>query len=366
MKSRTLKNVDWILILLICAITAFGIVTLYSAAGGDKAALGTVQKQLASAIFGLAIMAAAASIDDHTLPRLSGWIYWINVVVLGLVDILGHSSRGAQRWLIIGPVQIQPSEPAKIVVIITLSAFFLRYYDEIGEVRTVLKSLLHVGLPMLLIFKQPDLGSSLVIAAIWLGVAIAAGVNWKHLTCVAALALLTFTVAWNTGVIRDYQKQRLSSFLNPDADPRGSGYHIRQSKIAIGSGQVTGKGFRKGTQSQLKFIPEQKTDFIFTVVGEEFGFVGSTLILALYWLAINRIALIIQATEERLGRMIAAGVLVMLLFHVFVNIGMTLGIMPVTGVPLPLMSYGRSNLFATMTSIGLVLGVYARRHRITF
>lgn len=364
--SRTFKYIDWILLLLVAAITVYGVLVLVSAAGGGRIGISYAERQIASAIVGLVIMVAAASVDDHILPRVSGWIYWLTVLMLLAVDVVGQSSHGAQRWLSIGPIQLQPSEPAKIAIIITLSVFFLRHYDEIGDFRTVLKSLVHVGLPVLLIFKQPDLGTSLVIGVIWMGICVAAGVRWKHLLLLFLSALVLFTAAWHTGLIRDYQKQRLTSFVNPEADPRGSGYHIRQSKIAIGSGEVTGKGYRQGTQSQLNFIPEQHTDFIFTVVGEELGFAGSAAMVVCYWLLISRILVVMQATEERLGRMIAGGVAAMLVFHIFVNIGMTLGIMPVTGVPLPLVSYGRSNLLSTLAAIGLVLGVYARRHRITF
>jgi len=364
--SKSLKNIDWVLLLVVPVITALGIVAIYSASGGGHTGLTFAQRQLSSAIVGVAVLFLFAALDDHILPRISGWIYWANVALLLLVDIAGHSSKGAQRWLSIGPIQIQPSEPAKIVLIITLAVFFVQNYDEIRDVRTVLRSLVHVGLPGLLIFKQPDLGSALVIGVIWMGVSLAAGVRWQHVAVVVGCALLAFMIAWNTGFIRDYQKQRLSSFVNPDADPRGSGYHIRQSRIAIGSGQLSGKGLGKGTQSQLKFIPEQKTDFIFTVVGEEMGFAGSAAVVLLYWLLLSRAVLAMQSTEERLGRLVAGGVACMLLFHIFVNVGMTLGIMPVTGVPLPLFSYGRSNLISTMAALGLVMGVFSRRHKIAF
>jgi len=364
--ARRLRNIDWLLILLTAAITVFGVAALTSAAGGGHRGLRMAEDQIAAALLGIILMMAAAALDDHLLPRLGGWIYWLTILMLIAVDIVGASSHGAQRWLIIGPIRVQPSEPAKIALIITLSLFYLRHHDEILDFRTVAKSLIHIGLPMLLVFKQPDLGSSLVIGVIWLGVSVAAGVSWKQIACLFVLGLAAFGVLWHTGVIRDYQKQRLISLFSPDADPQGAGYHIRQSRIAIGSGQLTGKGYMKGTQSQLNFIPEQHTDFIFTVVGEELGFAGAAALVALYWLLIARIVAIMQATEERLGRMIAGGVVAMLLFHVFVNIGMTLGIMPVTGVPLPLASYGRSNLLSTLVAIGLVLGVYSRRLRITF
>lgn len=366
MHPRTLRNLDWLLLIGVICIIAFGAAAVYSASGGGRIGLAYVQKQLSTALVGMAVMALMASLDDHILPRVARYLYWPNVLMLLLVDIVGRTGNGAQRWLSIGPIEIQPSEPAKVALIITLSVLFVANYDTITDVRTVLRSLAHVALPVLLIFKQPDLGTTIVICVIWVGVSLAAGVQWKHIAVLVLSAVVVFTVAWNTGLIRDYQKQRLTSFLNPDADPRGSGYHIRQSKIAIGSGEAVGKGYGKGTQSQLNFIPEQHTDFVFTVVGEEFGFVGSAGLVLLYWLLVSRVASAMQKTEERLGRMIAGGVLSMLLFHIFVNIGMTLGIMPVTGVPLPLFSYGRSNMLTTLAALGLVLGTNRRRDRISF
>ena len=366
MRSRTLKNIDWLLLLLLTAISLCGIFAIFSAAGGGKFAFSLLQKQIGGALIGLVMLAIAAALDDNFLPRISGWIYRLTVIMLLIVDIFGRHSHGAQRWITIGPIDIQPSEPAKVAIIITLSVLLVRHYDEIGDLRTVLKSLAHVALPLFLIFKQPDLGTSLVLGTIWVGVSLAAGVRAKHITWVVVGVIVLGAIAWNTGIIKEYQKARLTSCFNPDADPRGSGYHIRQSRIAIGSGQVKGLGYRQGTQSQLNFIPEQHTDFIFTVVGEEFGFAGAAALVGMFWLLVGRVVNAMQSTEERLGCCLAGGVLAMLLFHIFVNIGMTLGIMPVTGVPLPLFSYGPSNLLATMTALGLVMGVYIRRHRIAF
>ena len=354
------------LLLTVLAIGIFGILILASAAGGGRRSLRLAEDQIAAALFGFLLMTAIAALDDNILPRISRWLYWGTVLMLLAVDLIGTGSHGAQRWLALGPVRFQPSEPAKVALIITLAALYLRHYDEIHEFRTVLRSLVHLALPMALIFKQPDLGTMLVLCAIWLGVSLAAGVRWKHILALGLAGLALFGIAWYTGLLRDYQKQRLLSLFAPESDPQGAGYHIRQSRIAIGSGQLLGKGYMKGTQSQLSFIPEQHTDFIFTVVGEELGFVGSAALVGLYWLLVARIVATMHATEERLGRMLAGGVAAMFLFHIFVNIGMTMGIMPVTGVPLPLVSYGRSNLLSSLAAIGLVLGVYSRRHRITF
>jgi rod shape determining protein RodA len=224
-----------------------------------------------------------------------------------------------------------------------------------------------MAIPMVLILKQPDLGTSLVLMSIWFGMLYIAGARVKHLALILAVGALMAFVAWHVpGVLKDYQKARLTSFINPEADPRGSGYHIKQSRIAIGSGQFTGKGLFKGTQSQLRFIPEQHTDFIFTIVGEEIGFLGSSILMLLYFGLMWRGASILSETEDYLGRLIAAGILSMFLFHILVNLGMTMGIMPVTGVPLPLFSYGGSNMLANLTAIGLLMGIYVKRHKIAF
>ncbi|MCC6483756.1 MAG: rod shape-determining protein RodA [Armatimonadetes bacterium] len=349
----------------VVTIILYGVFAIYSAAP-SKYVASYVQKQIATGIVGLVFLTLAASLDDHILPRLSRWVYWATVAALLFVDIAGRHSKGAQRWLDLGPLQLQPSEPAKVVLIVTLAAFFLSHYDEIRELRTFILSLVHVALPLFLVFKQPDLGTSLVLASIWIGVSLAAGVRWKYMLALAAMGVVGFFILWNTNVFQDYQKKRVVTLMHPEADAQGAGYHVKQSKIAIGSGQLLGKGYRHGTQSQYAFIPEQHTDFIFTVVGEELGFVGSAALIILYWILIARVAMIMQATEETLGRMMAGGVLAMLLFHVVMNIGMTMGIMPVVGVPLPFFSYGPSSLLSMLTAMGLVMGVYRRRHRIAF
>lgn len=371
MYSKVLGKLDWVLLIIVPVIIVFGVTAIYSASGGfdaqsRKFALACVQKQIAVGIAGFVLLFLAASLDDNVWPRITKWIYWGSVSLLVFVDFAGRHTKGAQRWIDIGPIQLQPSEPAKIALIITLSVYLLAHYDEIRELRTFLLSLLHISVPLLLVFKQPDLGTSLVMGAIWLGVVLAAGVQWKHVFGLMAVGAVMAVVVWNVGILKEYQKQRVITLINPEADPQRTGYHVRQAKIAIGAGEITGTGYGKGSQTQLDFIPEQWTDFIFTEVGEEMGFAGSAALLLLYWMLIARVIYIMQSTEERLGRMISGGVLAVLLFHVFVNVGMTMGIMPVAGVPLPFFSYGPSNLLSMLTAMGLVMGVYTRRHRIAF
>ncbi len=261
-----------------------------------------------------------------------------------------------------GGFQIQPSEFAKVILIIALAVFLVKRLETIGSFKTFVHSFIYLAVPMLLIFKQPDLGTSLVLIAIWTAMVFVMGTDIKNIVIfVGTLAVLVAAVWLMPHFLKPYQRNRLITFVNPSADPLGSGYHVAQSRIAIGSGQLTGKGLLKGTQRELSFIPEQHTDFIFTVVGEEMGFVGAVGLLALYFTLIWRGLVIMSVTEDTTGRAIAAGIVGMFIFHIFVNMGMTLGIMPVTGVPLPMFSYGGSSLMANMMAIGLLEGIGMRK-----
>lgn len=364
---RLLKNLDLALLLAAAVILAYGCIVIYSASKGGHAGSKYVERQLVWAIIGFVAAVVVASFDHGVFERLAGKAYVINLVLLLAVVVKGHSSKGAQRWIGYGPVQIQPSEIAKILLIIALAAFLVKRMEKVRTFETFVYSFLYLAAPMLLIFKQPDLGTSLVLLAIWLTMTFVMGTDIKNVLVFAGTCLvLGFVVFHVHGVLKPYQKNRLVSFVDPAADPRGSGYHVTQSRIAIGSGQMFGKGFLAGTQRELRFIPEQHTDFIFTVVGEELGFAGSVTLLALYLLLVWRGLHILSATEDAFGRAIAGGVVGMFLFHIVVNMGMTLGIMPVTGVPLPMFSYGGSSLVSNLMAIGLLEGISMRRHRIAF
>ncbi len=366
-EPRHIRNFDFTLALTALAIIAFGCVAIYSASSGGGRGSGYVERQIVFAACGIVAAVILASINHAVYHRHAGKLYGWTVVVLLVVLRLGHESKGAQRWIAVGPFQFQPSEFAKIALIIALAVFFVKRHDEIRGLKTFALSFAYLAVPMLLIFRQPDLGTSLVLLAIWVTAAFVAGTDVKNIVIFAAVAGALGFAAWNVpGVMKDYQKARVISFINPAADPLGSGYHVTQSRIAIGSGQILGKGYLRGTQRELRFIPEQHTDFIFTVVGEEMGFAGAAGLVALYFVLLWRALNIVAASEDVTGRVIAAGVLGMLLFHVFVNIGMTLGIMPVTGVPLPLFSYGGSSLMSNLMAIGLLEGISMRRHRISF
>lgn len=367
MDRRLLRNFDITLLLVALAILPFGCLMIYSASKGGSAGLSHVQRQLMWVPLGLIVGAIAASLDCSVFQRIAGKLYWINLFLLAGVLVAGMSSKGAQRWIGYGPIRVQPSEFAKVILIIALASFLVKRIDTIRTSRTFVASLLYLSVPILLVFKQPDLGTSLVLLGIWMTMLFVMGTDVRNiLVFIAVCAVGGYAVFHIPGVLKDYQKNRLISFVNPDADPRGSGYQVTQSRIAIGSGQLTGKGFLRGTQREARFVPEQHTDFIFTVVGEELGFVGCAALLALYFTLVWRGLDIMAATEDSMARAIAAGVVGMFVFHIVVNIGMTLGIMPVTGVPLPMFSYGGSSLLANMVAIGLLEGISMRRHKIAF
>lgn len=361
---RLRKNLDLPLLLIALALFAIGIVTLISATrGGDGAYL---RKQLVLGAAGLVLMFAAASVDCSRLDRWVRSLYVVMIVLLLIVLRLGAESHGAQRWISVSGWQFQPSEFAKIVAALGLAAFLHRRRDRIDEPVVLLSSLAYIGVPTLLIFAQPDLGTALVLIAIWLNVAFVAGARLSHLAAVVIAGLALFTIAWNANIIKPYQKARLVAFVDPSLDPADAGYHVRQSRIAIGSGQVWGKGFMKGTQVQGRFIPENHTDFIFTVIGEEGGFVASALTVALFAGLLLRGYLTAARAGDDLSRLVAAGIVGMWSFHVIVNIGMTLGVMPVAGVPLPFVSYGGSSLLLNLVALGLLLSIGMRRHKLVF
>jgi len=366
------RQLDWAILGSVLLLCVGGIFTIKSALHLDLHPLDMVRKQVFGAVIGVAAAVFLARTDyEILLKRAAPYLYPLNIFLLLVVltHFGGHEAKGASRWIRLGPVQLQPSEFAKIILIGTLALFLARHSAAITEWRTVLWSLVHIGVPMLLIAKQPDLGTALVLLAIWTGMLVIAGARPLHLLSLALVGIVLFVGLWhfNPGhLLKDYQKNRLQVFLDPASDPRDTGYHLRQSEIAIGSGGISGEGYGHGTQSNGKFIPEQHTDFIFTVVGEEGGFVVCAGLLALYLLLLVRGVLIMAECEDLLGRLLAAGVLSMLTFHIVVNAGMTMGIMPVVGVPLPFFSYGLSSLLVNMLAIGVLLSVAARKHRVMF
>lgn len=316
-------------------------------------------QQLIFALIGLVFYFFISRFDYRAIKSLISPLYITVTVFLVLVFILGVESRGAIRWIPLGLFNVQPSEFAKPVLILVLARF---WSNNLPTWRNIFKSLLWVAFPLLLIFKQPDLGTFLTIMAIWSGMLFAAQISFKKVLLLALLVLSIVPVGWFT--LHDYQKQRIFSFISPQSDPLGIGYNIIQSTIAVGSGQVFGKGLGQGTQSRLQFLPEYRTDFIFASISEELGLFGSLLIIGLYFYMVIYGLITAQRSRDYFGFLIAFGVVSMLIFQVIVNVGMNVGLLPITGITLPLVSYGGSSVVATLISLGLVASVVKFKRRI--
>lgn len=327
----------------------------------------TLNLQLAWIALGLAVMLAAMAVDYNRLINLSSLLYGLVLGLLLLVLVIGHTAYGSARWLSLGPITIQPSELAKLVVIIMLSTYLaIRTRSEQETFHTVARSLAYVAVPAIIIFLQPDLGTPLVLTFIWFFILYIAGARLTHLGAFAFALLMLFTIAWGTDIIRPYHKQRLTAFMHPEDDLQGAGYQLRQSLIAIGSGHLLGKGLFQGTQSRLAFIPHQEKDFIFTVIGEEWGFAGSVAMLGLLAILLWRALAICWEAKETFGRLLAGGLAAMFLIHITANIGMALGMAPVKGMTLPFVSYGGSSMLVNFAAIGLLQSIHIRKRKIAF
>lgn len=339
-------------LLLLCG---FGLIVLYSASGQD---LGQVQRQLVRLGFAFGIMVAVAQIHPATLKRWSPWLYLVGIGLLVAVLVFGHIGKGAQRWLNLGFIRFQPSEMVKLAVPMMI-AWFLSEKALPPDWKRMIFSLLMIVIPVLLIFKQPDLGTSLLVASAGIFALFLAGISWKTIT--ASLASLGALAPALWFFMKDYQRQRVLTFMNPESDPLGSGYHIIQSKIAIGSGGIYGKGWLNGTQSHLEFLPERHTDFIFAVLAEEFGFIGIVILLMLYLLIIFRGLYIASRGQDTYSRLLGGSLILVFFVYLFVNTGMVSGILPVVGVPLPLISYGGTSLVTLMAGFGILMSIHTHR-----
>ncbi len=357
-KYRSLRDLDWSLILIAVVICAVGILQIYSATRG------TVWeqawwKQAVWVAVGLLLMWIATSIDYHTLVGHAFVYYFLAIAGLVLVLLVGRTVSGGQRWLGYGPFYLQVSEFVKIVILLLVARYLTELRAGQLEVRDLVKLGGLVGLPMALVMRQPDLGTALTYLPILAAGVFLAGLRWKYITVILLAAAVLLPLSWLA--LQDYQKARLVSFLDPARDPRGSGYQTIQSKIAVGSGGMWGKGVARGSQTQLRFLPVPHTDFIFSAFAEEHGFVGVVVLLGLYFVLLMQIVQNGQTAPDRAGVYVSMGIAALLLFHVLVNIGMVVGRMPVTGIPLPLMSYGGSNIWSTFLMLGLVNNVRLRR-----
>jgi rod shape determining protein RodA len=351
-----LRQVDAPLLLTTLLLIGVGLAMLYSATYQWSPAV--FRRQVMWLAVGAAGAIALAAIPPRVWLRFYKPLYALNVLMLLGVLAFGAERKGAQRWLELpGGFQLQPSEFAKLLLILTLAAWLARNGAAIRTPKGFLLSALHMAVPALLVFKQPDLGTSLVFAAVWFAMVYLAGARarWLWLTVVAGA--LGFAGLWHFDILRDYQKARLVSFLDPEADPKQSGYHILQARIAVGSGQLTGKGYLHGTQKNLRYIPEQHTDFIFVVVAEELGFVGSVGLLGLFGAFLYAVWRIMVNTRNEYHRLLAGGILTLFTFHLLTNVGMTIGLFPVVGIPLPFISYGGTMLITALAAVGLLLAI---------
>ena len=365
--KRFLKRLDYPLLFATLAIIIYSLIIISSAThinNPTEERFYFVQRQGIFALINIGLAAFFLQFDYRGIQQYGQKLYIFNLVMLVAVMAFGTTALGAQRWLALGPIMIQPSEFSKLIVIICMAAMLESRMGTLNSLRDLLPIAVYIGIPFVLVLKQPDLGTSLVFMAIFFGMVIACGIRWRILIGIIMAGIASFPILRNY-VLKEYQKTRLYVFIDPNIDPLGSGYHIIQSKIAIGSGLLFGKGLFEGTQSQLNFLPENHTDFIFAVVGEEFGFVGATILLLLYLVIMMRGIKIAKEAGDMFGRLLAVGITSMFAFHILINVGMTTGIMPVTGIPLPLMSYGVSALTTDIFAVAILLNINMRKNKLS-
>src|SRR6266849_178024 len=352
------RGIQWGLVLLIAMISGIGFAMLYSAANGNLQPWAS--RQMTRFAIVLVPMIAVGLIDVRYWFRSAYWIYGVSLLLVVAVDLRGIAGLGAQRWIDLGVLQLQPSEVMKIALVLALARYFHSLSTEnAGRLVYLVAPALLIVVPAALVLKQPDLGTAMMLLATGIVLLFLGGVRLWVFGAAALAAAAAAPLAWS--LLRDYQKTRLYTFLDPDRDPLGAGYHILQSKIALGSGGLFGKGFLLGTQSHLSFLPEKQTDFIFTMLAEEFGLVGGLTLLALYILVIFYAFAIALRSRSQFGRLLGLGIAVTFFLYAFINAAMVMGLIPVVGVPLPLISYGGSAMVTTMLGFGLLMNVGIHR-----
>jgi len=375
LNKRLLKNLDYILIIDILVILGMSLLVLSSATANITSdPLYFVKKHLISIILGIACAVFILFFDYAKVVRFNNYIYAVLIFLLILVEVKGITSHGAQQWINLGPFNFQPSEFGKIMMIVCFASYLVKRQGELKTFKDLIPSFLYFSVPFLLIVAQPDLGTALVFVVILFGMLFLAGANPRLLAgivftgaAVVALALVLHFSPLNFPLpLEEHQLNRLIAFVDPYKDPHGAGWNIIQSLVAIGSGGLFGKGLYNGTQVQLNFLPEHHTDFIFSVVGEELGFVGAAFLLLLYYILIARTIRTAFRSRDLLGRLLVGGIFCMWLFHIFENIGMTIGVMPITGIPLPFMSHGGTAMITNLIAVGIILNVQLRREKMLF
>ena len=373
-ERRPIRHLDPMLLLVTGLILVAGLLLVYSATattlvGEGESPLARVEKQVVTAVIGVVLMLLVATFDYRFLKVYAGFIYAGMIVVLILVRVPGIGSTAigdttaAQRWFQVGSFQLTPSEFVKVGLIIMLAAVLSELRSPVPSLRDVIRVCAIAAVPLGLVFLQPDIGTSIVLICVAAGMLVVAGTRPRHLLALSLAAVVMLFLAFQLHVIKNYQLERLTGFLDPTHNTLTTNYNRQQAEIAVGSGGIFGRGWGNGTQTNLDYVPEQHTDFIFSVAGEEFGFVGSTLLLALYGLLLWRAIRIAYLSKDPFGTYLAAGVASMFAIQMFVNVGMVIGIMPITGIPLPFVSYGGSQMLANFLAVGILLNVHMRRFK---
>lgn len=358
--GRRLMSVNWLLVLVVSVLVAVGTATLYSVEGGSFDPWAKAHG--VRFLVGLAIILTMISLPMSFWRGLAPPFYVVSLALLALVPLAGVEALGARRWLAIGDMTFQPTELMKVSIVLALAYYYASIPSaRVSELRHVALPLLLIAVPVLLTLRQPDLGSAVLLAAIGLGMMFLAGVSVLYFAIGALAGIIALPIIWTS--LHDYQRRRIEIFLDPERDPLGGGYHITQSKIALGSGGVGGKGFMEGTQSQLDFLPEKHTDFIFTTFAEEWGFMGAMGLLALYGVLLVLLARMAMRAESHFCRLLIAGTWLTISLYVVINVAMVTGIIPVVGVPLPFVSYGGTSMVSLMASLGLAITAGAHRDR---
>jgi rod shape determining protein RodA len=355
---QRLWQINWSLVFLITVIGGVGVAMLYSAGGGSMDPWAS--RQLVRFVFGLLAMFVIAVVDIRVWLRYAYVIYGLSLILLVVVELFGSVGMGAQRWIRFGELQVQPSEVMKMALILALARYFHRVnIDDIGRPLYLLAPILMVLAPAALVLKQPDLGTAVMLLGGGAAVFFLAGVRLWKFGVVTVLGLAAIPIGWN--FLHEYQRQRILTFIDPESDPLGAGYHILQSQIAFGSGSVFGKGYLQGTQSHLNFLPERHTDFIFTMLAEEFGLVGGLLVILLFALLMVYGLAVSVRSRNHFGRLLAMGITATIMLYVFINTAMVMGLVPVVGVPLPLISYGGTAMLTVLAGCGFLMNVYVHR-----
>lgn len=360
-ERSSLKKFDWNYAAVIFAIQVIGLINLYSAAHSTDHLDRVFYSQLMWIGLGWSAFLVFSNFNYKNLLKFSHIFYGLNLTALILVLVMGKNFYGARRWLDIGFMHYQPSETMKVFLVLYMASYLARHKLENLGFKQLLKPILIIGIPFALTAKQPDLGTALLLLAIPSSMILFVKVQKRVLITVALLIAIALPLAWNYG-LKTYQKNRVINFLNPDQDPRGTGYNSIQARIAIGSGQILGRGFQQGSQNQLQFLPERHSDFIFCVLSEEYGFIGAILTLSFFLILLFIILNIARDSGDRSGALVCVGLTAFMFWHLIINVGMVAGLLPIVGVPLPLLSYGGSSMLTFMISLGIVANVGKRRY----